>query len=470
MAGREVLQNLPSISLLLTHAQVQRVLNKYGKEPVVLALRKAVDSVRHEMSGKEQGGGREELTEKILAAFHLFIKRLSRFSPRRLVNGTGIVIHTNLGRAPLPREAVDHVNEIASAYSSLEYDLARGERGDRNRETEELLKEICGCEAALVVNNNAAAILLVLSSLSKGKETVVSRGELVEIGGSFRIPDIVEESGTTLVEVGTTNKTRSSDYRRALSERTSLFMKVHRSNFSMDGFVEEVTLEELSALGKSHGIPLLYDMGSGSLFDLSSRGFRGDRGVKNALQEGTDLVTFSGDKLLGGPQAGIIVGRADYLEQMKTHPLLRAVRIDKMNLAALNGVLHLYLDEHLAETRIPVLKMLFVSSEELKKRAKRVLRRLRAIEGTSFSAELVKERGKCGGGALPGVTLETWCIAFSSRELSAGDIAKRYRLAAIPVIGRIGGDRFLIDFRTISPGEEKDVLASSREVFSEKVD
>ncbi len=470
MAGRRVLQNLPSISFLLAHPQVQEVLKKYGRGPVVLALRKAVDSLRHEMSGKDQDAGREELTGRILGVFDSCIESLSRLFPRRVVNGTGIVIHTNLGRAPLPREATDHVNEIASAYSSLEYDLERGGRGDRNKETEDLLKEICGCEAALVVNNNAAALLLVLSALSKGRETVVSRGELVEIGGSFRIPEILEESGTVLVEVGTTNKTRAGDYRRAMNERTSLFMKVHRSNFSMEGFVEEVSLEELSALGKAHGIPLLYDMGSGSIFDLSSRGFTGEEGVKKAISAGVDLVTFSGDKLLGGPQAGIIVGRGDYLEPMKKHPLLRALRIDKMNLAALNGVLHLYLDEQLAETRIPVLQMLFVPPEDIKKRARRVLRKLLAMEGASFSAELIKERGMCGGGALPGVTLDTWCIALSSRELSPGDIAKRFRMGERPVIGRIGEDRFLLDFRTIFPGDEKYVVEISREVFSGKVD
>lgn len=470
MPSKEDLKNLPSITDLLNNPRIIKFLESFGKEAVLRRLREAVSSVRKDMEAGDLPRGREALTELILGSFTEAMLSLGKPSPRRVINGTGIIVHTNLGRAPLPEEAVERIREVAYRYSSLEYDIPGGVRGRRTGECEDLLREICGCEDGFVVNNNAAAVLLVLTVFSRDKQTIVSRGELVEIGGSFRIPEIMAQSGAQLVEVGTTNKTRPEDYRNALTENTALFLKVHRSNFYMEGFVEEPSMKELSALAEAHGIPLMYDMGSGSILDMSSYGFPEERGVRSALRDGAHLVTFSGDKLLGGPQAGIIVGKSEYIEELKTHPLSRALRIDKLNLAALNAVLALYLDQDMAKQSIPVLSMLLSEEKDIKRRAGRVMRKLLRLGGEHFTAHLVKERGECGGGALPGVALNTWCIALTSSGMSPAKIGRKFRNCQVPVIGRISGDRFLIDFRTIFAEEEDILLSQAKAVIEGTVD
>ncbi len=467
MAEKDYLKNLPSIASLLEQDCVKELLALRGRELIVRALRKSVDTTREAITHEKKIVGKEDALEIVLSTFRRVLDDLLSPSPARVINGTGIIIHTNLGRAPLPHFAVERISEIASSYSALEFDVSEGKRGSRNDHVEGLLKEICGCEAALSVNNNAAALLLILSALSRGRETVVSRGQLVEIGGSFRIPEILEQSGARLVEVGTTNRTRIADFEGAVTDNTALFLTVHRSNFYMGGFVEEVPLEELCALGKRYSIPVVYDWGSGSIFDLSHHGFPDERGVRFALDCGADIVSFSGDKLFGGPQAGIIAGKKDLVEVMKKHPLARALRLDKLSIAALNSLLTCYLDEEVAKRELPVLKMLLKDDREIRRRAVRMRgKALKHARGADARFEVIQDDAECGGGALPGVKVKTWCLAISSEHLSPHEMSLAFRLNDPPVIGRISGERFLIDFRTVFPEEEEELLASIRRVFT----
>lgn len=467
MVHKDNLKNLPSIASLLEQKSVKELLALRGREAIVRALRKSVDTIRDEISREKQRVTKEESLERILVTFQEILADLSTPSPKKVINGTGIIVHTNLGRAPLPSSVVERIRDTALSYSALEFNIEDGKRGSRNAHTEDLLKEICGCEAALSVNNNAAALFLVLSALSRERETVVSRGQLVEIGGAFRIPDIIQLGGARLVEVGTTNKTRISDYEAAVNDNTALFLMVHKSNFYMGGFTEEVTLKELSDLGMRYSIPMVYDLGSGSIFDLAPHGFPDERGVRFALSCGVDIVTFSGDKLFGGPQAGIIAGKRDHIDVLKKHPLARALRLDKLSIAALNSVLTCYLDEEVAKSELPVLRMLLQDEKEIRSRAVSVLsaaKKTARLGDVQF--EVVPEDAECGGGALPGVKVKTWCLAISTVGFSPDEMSLAFRLNDPPVIGRISGDRFLIDFRTVFPEEEKLLLASIRRVLS----
>jgi L-seryl-tRNA(Ser) seleniumtransferase len=366
-----------------------------------------------------------------------------------VVNGTGVVIHTNLGRSPLPEKARQQLVDISFHYSNLEFNLATGERGSRYSHLEPLICELTGAEASLVVNNNAAALLLALSSMATGREVIVSRGELVEIGGSFRIPEIMAQSGAILREVGTTNRTHLQDYRGAITADTGMLLKVHCSNFAMVGFTAEVAAQELALLGKETGIPVVADVGSGNLVDLESLVGRRETTIREFIKSGVDLVTCSGDKLLGGPQIGIIAGRKSLLEPMKKHPLLRALRVDKMTLAALEVVLQLYRDERRALTEIPVLRMLTIAAAELNLRARKTVRWLQRRLPADVSLSLVKGNSQAGGGALPQLELPTTLIAVTVRKLSANEIEERLRCSASPVVGRIAKGAFLLDIRTI---------------------
>lgn len=466
MSKDDNLKNLPSISHLLEQKQVKKVMTDGGRELIVRALRRSVDAIRGEVVREKGRLGKAEALKRVLSAFDRILGELSSPSPKRVINGTGIIVHTNLGRAPLPSFAVERIREVATSYSSLEFNLDEGNRGSRDGHIEDLLREVCGCEAALSVNNNAAALLLVLSALSRGRETVVSRGQLVEIGGSFRIPEILAQSGARLVEVGTTNKTRIGDYASAVTENTALFLMVHKSNFYMGGFVEEASLTELCSLGSRYSIPVVYDWGSGSIYDLAPHGFPEERGVKFALDCGADIVTFSGDKLFGGPQAGIIVGKKDLVDLLKNHPLARALRTDKFTIAALNSILIRYLDEEVAKKELPVLAMLLRDPGEIKKRATRTLKKVRMGEKeNNVRFEVVEDEAECGGGALPGVRLKTWCLAISTDSISPGDLSRAFRSGDPPVIGRISDERFLIDFRTVFPEEEAILCATIQRVL-----
>lgn len=378
-------------------------------------------------------------------------------SLKRVINATGVVIHTNLGRAPLSKKVIEEIVKVAKYYSNLEYDLKEGKRGSRYIHVEEILKEITQAESALVVNNNAAAVLISLNTLAYGKEVIVSRGELVEIGGSFRIPEVMKWAGCILKEVGTTNKTHLFDYENAITENTALLLKVHKSNFEIVGFTKEVSIEELVNLGRKFNLPVMKDLGSGCFVDLSKYGLKKEPTVQEVLKAGVDIVTFSGDKLLGGPQAGIILGKKEYIEKIRKNPLNRALRIDKLTLAGLEATLRLYRDEILAIEHIPVLKMILTSKEELKKRAKNLLKKLRELKLKDFKFEVVETINKTGGGALPTLDLVSYAVAvevpFSSQILQ-----KKLREYKPPIITRIEEDRVLIDVRCLFDEDYKIIV------------
>jgi len=389
-------------------------------------------------------------------------------SLRRLVNATGVVIHTNLGRSLLAKEAVTAVLEIAGNYSNLEYSIKLGQRGQRNDHIEWLLTRLTGAEAAIVVNNNASAVILALSALAKDREAVVSRGELVEIGGSFRIPDIMALSGTKMVEVGTTNRTHRKDYESAITDETAMLLKVHPSNYRMTGFVSSVARRELADLAHERGIVFMEDLGSGMLVDTSRVGLINDPTVRECVEAGVDIVTFSGDKLLGGPQIGAVAGRADIISKLRTFPLLRALRVDKMTLAAFEATLRLYLKGEYDS--IPTLEMVFKKTDELKKKA-RSLRRLLAdlfdkAGFASASAEVCKAADAVGGGTFPESELEGYAVAVSLPELgSSGRLAEKLRMASVPVVTGASGDKLLFHVRTLRPGDDRLIVRAFAEIL-----
>ena len=429
--------------------QVSRFLNRFGKKyPEVyikMAGRKVTGRYREEiLKGERKAIG------DIYTVVEEEIKRLVKGNLRKVINGTGVVINTNLGRAPLPKEAVERILEVSGGYSNLEFDLRSWKRGSRVSHVEGYLRELTGGEDVHVVNNNAGAVFLVLNTIAKDKEVVLSRGELVEIGGSFRIPDIIRASGAILREVGTTNKTHPGDYLSAVGENTALLMKVHRSNFYLGGFVKEVGFKELVHIGKEVGITTYYDLGSGSVIGGKEFGFMEEEpSFREVLDAGIDIVSGSGDKLLGGPQAGIIIGRKELVEKIKKNPISRALRIDKMTLAGLEAVLRLYIEGRSKE--IPVIRMLTEDEYSIKKRALRLRRMLKGIH--DLETRLVRDFSRPGGGSLPMTELPTWCVAFFHRNLSAQELAQRLGNSDPPVIGRIKDGLFILDMRTVADDE-----------------
>ncbi len=439
-----LLRRLPQVDELLKDES----LGRFKRAIALKAVRLAIDRTRGEiLKGRVRDFSRESILQEALR----IAGQLSGASLRRVINATGIVIHTNLGRAPLAEEALRAVVEVSRGYSNLEFDLRTGKRGKRYDHLRGLLRDITGAEDALVVNNNAAAVLLCLSALARGKEVVVSRGELVEIGGAFRVPDVMLQSGATLREVGTTNKTHLRDYEEAITEATALLLKVHRSNYRIIGFTQEVELEALVDLGRRHSIPVMFDLGSGSLVDLKAYGIHEEPQVQVVLKKGTDLVTFSGDKLLGGPQAGIILGRKDLIETISRHPLTRAVRIDKMTLAALEATLKIYLDPEEAMKKVPVLKALFTPLQSLKRRASRLKRLLKEDLPEAVELKVERDIAKAGGGSLPEIAFDTYVLTISG--LSAQRLHELLRSVDPPVVGRIREERYLLDMRTVSDDE-----------------
>jgi len=452
MPGTPGLRTLPSIASLLASDTARRLLRVHPRAVVADSLRRAVGAARAAVAEERVSLSREEWAERVLSILPGEIASREALPFRRVINAAGVIVHTNLGRAPLPEEALAAVVDTARGYSNLEFDLAAGERSSRLAHVEETLRALTGAECAHVVNNNAAAVLLCLAGHARGREVIVSRGELVEIGGSFRIPDIMAESGARLVEVGTTNRTRLSDYENAVTGRTALLLKVHRSNFSVHGFTEEVCAADLARLGARAGIPVMEDQGSGALIDLAPHGIPGAASLRQVLAAGPGIVTASGDKLLGGPQAGIIVGKEDLVAPLKRHPLSRALRVDKMCLAALSAVLRLYADERRALDRVPVLRMLLEPEERVRARARRLVRAIRA-SGTSLV--LVIERGGTspGGGALPDTFLPTACVAVSHPRIPEAAMEARLRRGAPPVVARVGKGKVLLDLRTVRDDE-----------------
>ncbi len=432
-------RSLPAVDALLAAPDVTALARAHPRSLVVRAVRETLESARaNGGAAPPEGWG---------PAVRACLERLAAPSFVPVINATGVVLHTNLGRAPLAAAALAAMQRIAAGYASLEYDVGRGSRGSRQRHCRDLLVELTGAEDALVVNNAAGALLLALSALARGGEAIVSRGELVEIGGSFRIPDILARSGARLVEVGATNRTHRADYDAALTPDTRLLLKVHRSNFQVTGFTAEVPAREIAALGHERRLATLYDLGSGLLLDLSPWGLAGEPGVRDALASGVDLVAFSGDKLLGGPQAGLLVGTAAAVGACKNDPIARAVRADKLTLAALEATLALYRDPEAARREIPVLRMLTTDPAELR-RAAEVL-----AEGVGRGSDVIAGESEVGGGSFPGAKLKTWLVQLTANRLTADDVAARLRGQDPPVVARIQDDRVVLDPRTILPGQ-----------------
>ncbi len=453
-----LLRSLPAVHELVRRAAEgsglpQHVLTAAARE-VLAEWRQAV------LERGEEPPGAAELAAAVRK------RAKSRLVPslRPVINATGVVLHTNLGRAPLSDSAIDAVAAVARGYCNLELDLGTGERGSRYSHVEGLLKELTGAEAALVVNNNAAAVLLCLSALARGKEVIVSRGELVEIGGSFRIPEVMAESGAILREVGTTNKTYPWDYERAIGPDTALLLKVHPSNYRVLGFTREVSREELVSLGKRHGIPVMEDLGSGALVGLRALERGSEPTVQESIAAGVDIVTFSGDKLLGGPQAGIILGRSEIVAVLKKHPLLRALRLDKLTLAALEATLRSY-QRGDAAGEIPALRMLLLGGDELKERAERICEMVSEQLGASCCVSVSEGSSQVGGGALPLVELPTFVVVLRPRGMSAAELSERLRRGDPPVIARVQDDAVLIDPRTVAEEEEGQLAAAVAAAF-----
>jgi L-seryl-tRNA(Ser) seleniumtransferase len=402
--------------------------------------------------------------EALTAEVATWLGQLLQPQFRPVINATGVILHTNLGRALLSQAAVANVARLSSHYSNLEYDLEHGQRGDRYVAVVDLLRRLTGAEEALVVNNNAAAVLLALQALAAGREVVVSRGELIEIGGSFRIPDIMRSSGALLHEVGTTNKTHLTDYRTAINERTALLLKVHTSNYRIVGFTETVPREALVRLGNASQLPVMEDLGSGNLVDLAAYGLEQEPTVSEVVRAGVDVVTFSGDKLLGGPQAGILVGKKRYIEVLKRHPLTRALRIDKMTLAALEATLRHYLDPGAAVREVPTLQMITASVQEVNRRARRLLRQLKGAIGGDWFVSVQPDVSEVGAGALPLTKIPTRVISVRSTLMSATQIEHSFRRHDPPVLGRIQQDTFLLDMRMVQDHELPEIVQAFQRV------
>jgi L-seryl-tRNA(Ser) seleniumtransferase len=452
---------IPGIDALLAHPAAEAMVERFGHPRTVAALRRAVDEVRSELGNAavadgslgEQAGSVETYLER--AREDLVASDVP--SLRHVVNATGVVLHTNLGRAPLAEEAVDAMRRAAGRYTNLEYDLDEGARGSRYVHCVELLTELTGAEDALVVNNAAAALILALNTLGRGSGVAVSRGELVEIGGGFRIPEIIERAGARLVEVGSTNRTRVADYASAIRDGVDeggvpvrAVLKVHRSNFRITGFTEEASVDDLAALAQEHGVPLVYDLGSGLMIDAAEVGLPEEPRAASSLAQGADVVVVSGDKLLGGTQAGVLVGRADLMERMRRNPLCRALRVDKVTLAGLEATLRLYRDPATVRTRVPTLAMLSVPPLELEARARGLVERL---VDAGVPCVAVPTRGAVGGGTYPGVELESWAVELRPAG-GASALASALRDGNPPVVGRILDDALLLDVRTIFADQE----------------
>lgn len=470
---KELLRSLPSIERLLTGEVAERLSAELSRDRVRDLLRDITDEIREEMSraGNQKAEvprgegdssqsstlGFQSLTAKIERRLEARAANLAAPSLRRVINATGVIIHTNLGRAPLAQAAIEALADVASHYSNLEYDLGPGARGHRESHCQELLARLAASEAAIVANNNAAAVMLVLNTLAEGGEVIVSRGELIEIGGSFRIPDVMEKSGAQLREVGTTNRTRISDYERAINEQTKLILRVHPSNYRIIGFTERPSVHEIAELARRAGIPSFEDLGSGCLIDLSPYGVTGEPIVRKSLEAGISVVSFSGDKMLGGPQAGIIAGSREVIARVRKNPLMRALRVDKLTYAALEATLRLY-EREAAELEVPVIRAITASRDELEERAAGFSRSVESKTNGRVKALCEDGESVIGGGSAPEVTLPTILVAVEDAELSAASLEERLRRHTIPIIARTEHGRVLIDLRTVAVSEEAIIL------------
>ncbi|PLX92052.1 MAG: L-seryl-tRNA(Sec) selenium transferase [Desulfuromonas sp.] len=452
----DLLKQLPSIDRLLQHPLLNQISAPHCL--IVESAQEVVQQCRQTILAQQP---QQNMDIQLDTLAEQAVQRLNKkLQPSlcRVINATGTLLHTNLGRAPLSDEALATIDSVARGYSNLELNLATGKRGHRYSHIDALLCRLTGAEAAAVVNNNAGAVLLALTALARGKEAIVSRGELVEIGGAFRVPDVMEAGGVELREVGTTNKTHLKDYRNAITDQTGLLLKVHTSNYRIVGFSQSVSAAEMVLLGKEHKIPVMEDLGSGMLFDLSEFGLPREPTVREAVDAGIDLLTFSGDKLLGGPQAGLIVGKKWAIDKIRQHPLARALRIDKLTLAALETTLSHYLDRQQALDKIPVLRMLNMSSDELHQRSQAFTEQLASRLGNHADVTLIEEASCVGGGALPTTELPGWGLAIALHHQSVDLCAAALRQAETPVVVRIQEDRLIVNLRTVLPAQEPALL------------
>jgi L-seryl-tRNA(Ser) seleniumtransferase len=452
---QDLLRKIPSVENVLEQAPVRALEASLPRWLVADAVRTVLDEMRRNISSGKRS--REPDLGEIVGLVKDTARAGARRGIRRIINATGIVIHTNLGRANLSPEAARAVQEVATSYCTLEFDLETGKRTKRTRHVEKLISRITGCEDAYIVNNNAGAVLLALNTLADGKEAVVSRGELVEIGGSFRLPEVMDKSGARMVEVGTTNRTRLGDYESALGPATAVLLKVHWSNFEMTGYVESVPPGDLAILAHEHGLVMMEDLGSGALVDFSRLGVTKEAMPQESLRVGVDVVTFSGDKLLGGPQAGLILGRSDLIARMKQNPLARALRVDKMTLAAMEETLRHYLETETVFEKIPALATISRKAEELRPRAERIASKIADAAGAGLEVDVGTAESQVGGGSLPTAGLETAVVKLSSKKLSPDEIIARLRTGEIPIIARIAEDRVIIDLRTVQPSEDENL-------------
>ncbi len=450
---QHLLRSIPKVDECLQSLQGIKETAAVPPSVVKAAVREVLAEVRQAILGGNETAAGSLHPDALLPRFMARVRQKQRPRFRRIINATGVIIHTNLGRSILPRSAMEALFEAGSRYSNLEFDLETGRRGSRYSLVEDLLCELTGAESALVVNNNAAAVLIVLETLAKGREVIVSRGQLVEIGGSFRIPDVMARSGARLVEVGATNRTHLRDYEGAIGEETGLLLKVHCSNYRIIGFTSEVANEDLVALGRQHGLPVMEDLGSGCFIDLSRFGLMKEPTVQEVVASGVDVVTFSGDKLLGGPQAGIILGSRELVDRIKKNPLNRALRIDKFTLSGLESILRLYRDPEQVTETIPTLAMIATPVAEVSRRAGRLLRRLRRSAGDACDVALADTMARVGGGAMPEQNLASRAVALASTGISVSRLEELLRRQEVPVIGRIEENRLLLDMRTVADDE-----------------
>lgn len=463
MDKRNLFAMLPSVDEVISDKRIVEVLESYPRMLILESIRESIEYNRQKivkLEDEEVDSYKVDFDKIVEISLENVINKYS-LSLKKVINATGTVLHTNLGRSLLSDKIKDELWTAASRYSNLEYNLDKGERGSRYVHLTDTIKRLTGAEDVLVVNNNAAAVLLVLSTMAKGGEAIVSRGELVEVGGSFRIPSIMALSGADLIEVGSTNKTHLNDYEDAITENTKVLMKVHTSNYRVLGFTENIGVDVLSDLGKKYRLPVIEDLGSGVFIDLSKFGMTYEPTVMDSLKNGADIVTFSGDKMLGGPQAGIIVGKKEYIEKMKKNQLTRALRVDKLTICSLEATLRMYLDEDIALENVPTLKMLLYTYDELTQRAENLFNK---IDNLNLDANISMEDGlsQVGGGSMPLETMKSRVIAIRPKSISISELEKRLRLSNSHIIARVYDDKYILDVRTIFD-DEFDVVAKELE-------
>ncbi len=460
------LRNIPSVSRLLDSPSLRSLIDRMGHHAVVEGVRQRIEDLRRQLhqASETYVPALAELADEFAES----IRHESQPTLLPTINATGILLHTGLGRAPLATAAVEAMQAIAGDYASVEIDLTSGKRSQRVVAVEPLLRELCGAEAACVVNNNAGATMLALAAVSAGREVIVSRGQLIEIGGSFRLPDVMATSGATLCEVGTTNRTHLDDYRQAINENTSALLLVHPSNFVVQGFAKSVELRDLVALGREHRLPVIHDIGSGALLDMAEYGFRDEPLATESIRQGADLVLFSGDKLLGGPQCGIAIGRRRWIDKLAKHPMARALRVDKLTLAALAATLRLYRHTDVARREIPLLALLATSETDLEARARRLAEQVNASCHGIVTVEAVADVSYLGGGSIPAQQMPTWCVAFGAADDNVDRLAAALRIGTPSVVGRVQRGRLLLDLRSVFPRQDDALLLAIQKLNSDQ--